>query len=179
MAEKYNASKRIKTVAYKLGEAVTVKVPVQDRGPCDLNRIPGIIVEEKNGFHKIKTQYGVLKNQYRTDELERCRSLSTDEEWGNDETITLREAARRFNRREGEVSVCTCKSGCGNKRCKCFKQNLKCTTRCHSGQNCANKGIFLHVTESFKYDYLDPKSVCNDPYSCDMSKDQNEAEGEV
>ena len=56
MAEKYNASKRIKTVAYKLGEAVTVKVPVQDRGPCDLNRIPGIIVEEKNGFHKIKTQ---------------------------------------------------------------------------------------------------------------------------
>ena len=44
---------------------------------------------------------------------------------GNDETITLREAARRFNRREGEVSVCTCKSGCGNKRCKCFQTKLE------------------------------------------------------
>ena len=54
MAEKYNASKKIKTVAYKLGEAVTVKVPVQDRGPCDLNRIPGIIVEEKMAFTKSK-----------------------------------------------------------------------------------------------------------------------------
>ena len=54
MAEKYNASKRIKTVAYKLGEAVTVKVPVQDRGPCDLNRIPGIIVQEKMAFTKSK-----------------------------------------------------------------------------------------------------------------------------
>ena len=57
-------------------------------------------------FTKSKhNNYGVLKNHYRTDELERCRSLSTDEGWGNDETITLREAARRFNRREGEVSV--------------------------------------------------------------------------
>ena len=142
MADKYNTSKRIKTVHYKLGEAVTVKVPPQDRGPCDLNRVPGIIVETNNGFHKIKTQYGVLKTQYRTDELERCRSLSTDEGWGNDEIITLREAARRFDRREEEVSVCKCKSGCGNKKCRCFKQNLKCTTRCHSGQNCTNKDIF-------------------------------------
>lgn len=99
MAEKYNASKRIKTVAFKLGEAVTVTVPLQDRGPCDLNRIPDIIMEAKNGFYKIKTQFGVLKTRYKTDELERCRSLSTDEGWGNDEIITLREAARRFNRR--------------------------------------------------------------------------------
>ena len=82
MADKYNASKTIKPAHHKLGEAVTVKVPPQDRGPCDLNRVPGIIVETNNDFHKIKTQYGTLKTQYRTDELERCRSLSTDEGWG-------------------------------------------------------------------------------------------------
>ena len=88
-------------MAFKLGEAVTVKVPPQDRGPCDLNQIPDIIVEAKNGFYKIKTQFSVLKTQYRTDELERCRSLSTNEGWGNDKIITLREVDRRFNRREG------------------------------------------------------------------------------
>ena len=129
MAEKYNASKRIKAAHFKLKEAVTVKVPAQDRGPCGMNQIPGIIVKINNGFHKIKTQYGVLKTQYRTDELERCASITGDVEgWENDEIITLREAARRFNRRKGEVSVCKCKSGCSNKKCKCFKHNLKCTS---------------------------------------------------
>ena len=145
MEEKYNASKKIKVTHFKLGEAVTVKVPAQDRGPCDMSRIPGIIIKlNKNGFHKIKTQYGILKTQYRTDELERCAFLSSVVEgWKNEEIITLREAARRFNRRKGEVSVCKCKSGCRNKKCKCFKCNLKCTTRCHSGQKCANGGSYI------------------------------------
>lgn len=77
MAEKYNASKRIKTVQFKLGEFVTVKIPSQDRAPCDMSRLPGIITEINNGFHKVKTQYGVLKTQYRSDQLERCPSLSS------------------------------------------------------------------------------------------------------
>ena len=48
--------------------------------------------------HKIRTQYGILKFQYRTDELERhaVKVMSTDG-WEADAVILLSEAAQRFS----------------------------------------------------------------------------------
>ncbi|XP_065314632.1 uncharacterized protein LOC135923677 isoform X4 [Gordionus sp. m RMFG-2023] len=40
----------------------------------------------------------------------------------------------------GKTSLCNCKMGCMNKRCECYKNNLKCSTKCHvSLNNCCNK----------------------------------------
>lgn len=144
MEKKYNAAKKIKIPAYKLGDPVTVKVPTQDRGPLDLKRIPGVIVKISNGFHKIRTQFGVLKTQYRTDELERCSFMAAEVEgWTDDAVLTLREAARKFNKRTNDVAVCKCKSTCTSRKCKCFKNGIRCTTRCHSGFDCSNKGSYI------------------------------------
>jgi len=143
MENQYNSAKKIKIPAYKVGNPVTVKVPSQDRGPLDLKRIPGVIVKISKGFHKIRTQFGVLKTQYRTDELERCSFVAAEVEgWNDDVVLTLREAARKFNKRANDVAVCKCKSGCTSRKCICFKSGICCTTRCHSGLNCSNKGMY-------------------------------------
>ena len=57
--------------------------------------------------------------------------------------------AKQFHGREGAVSVCQCKSGCSSKKCKCFKLGLKCTSQCHNGENCANKGMHIHLVIIF------------------------------
>lgn len=143
MENKYNAAKKIKIPAYEVGDAVTVKVPTLDRGPLDLKRVPGVIVKITNGFHKIRTQFGVLKTQYRTDELERCSFMVAEVDgWTDDAVLTLREVARKFNMRTNEVAVCKCKSTCATKKCQCFKNGIRCTTCCHSGLGCSNKGTY-------------------------------------
>lgn len=69
MSQQYNFAKKIKSYRFNLGDAVTVSVPSKDRGPCDLLRVPGVVVKASNGFHKICTQFAVLTTQYQTDEL--------------------------------------------------------------------------------------------------------------
>ena len=67
--------------------------------------------------YKIGTQYGILKFQYWTDELERhAIKVVTTDGWENDAVISLREAARRFNHRKDDFAVCKCKSGCNSQR---------------------------------------------------------------
>ena len=125
-------------IKYEIGDAVTIQVPAQDRGPLDLRRIPGVIVKISNGFHKIRIEFGVLKTQYRTDELEKCNLNITEVEgWDNEALLTLREAARKFNKRADVVAVYKCKSTCATRKCRCFKLGVKCTTCCHNGLSCS------------------------------------------
>ena len=141
MKRKYNASKKIKITKYQEGDMVSVRVPPEDRGPLDLKRVPGIIVKIANGLHKIRTQFGVLATQYRTDELEKYSSKVIEAEgWRNDAVLTLREAARKFNKRNNVVACCKCKSSCTTRKCRCFKLGIQCTTRCHNGLSCSNEG---------------------------------------
>lgn len=63
MKIKYNRNKRLKTVEFAVGDGVTVKVPRLDRGPCDLQRLPGVIVKRKRDCYTIRTKYGVLKKR--------------------------------------------------------------------------------------------------------------------
>ena len=96
---------------------MTVRVQSENRGPYDQQRVPGVIVKISNNTHKIRTQYGILKFQYRTDELERhaIKVVSTDG-WEDDVVISLREAAWRFNHRRDDVAVCKCKSRCNSNK---------------------------------------------------------------
>jgi len=94
-----------------VGDAVTVKVPNKDRGPCDQQRVPGVIVKICSNTHKIRTKCGILKFQYRTDELERhaVKVVSVDG-WENDSVILLREALWKFNHRQDDKMMFNCAS---------------------------------------------------------------------
>lgn len=63
MKIKYNKRKRLRTVEFSIGDGVTIKVPRSDRGPCDLRRIPGVIVRKKKDCYTIRTKFGVLKKR--------------------------------------------------------------------------------------------------------------------
>jgi len=139
MKTSYNNAKKVKVVKLQIGDGVTVRIPRHDRGVCDMKRMPGVVVGKKQGTYKIRTEYGMLQRRYRTDELQKCAYLSVSSSgWENDPIITLRSAAKQFNRRKEDVSHCNCTSGCKNNRCRCFKRGLECTTRCHSGKSCRN-----------------------------------------
>ena len=107
MVTKYNASKKIKCVQFSEGDAVTVRVPPQDRGPCDLSRVPRIISKASGEFYKIRTECGLLSRQFRSDELEKYDTVTAKSEINSEDlsVITLREAAKRFNSRKNEVSL--------------------------------------------------------------------------
>ena len=64
MKNKFNNAKRAKIEKFEVGDGVTVRVPSEDRGPCDQQRVPGVIVKISNNTHKIRTQYGILKFHY-------------------------------------------------------------------------------------------------------------------
>ena len=146
MKSRYDTSKRIKVCEFTVGDSVTFKVPVQERGPLDMKRVPEVIVKISNGCHKIRTQFGLLRTQYRPDELEKCSFKVVEVEgFDNDKEITLREAARKFNKRSDKVAVCKCKSGCKSKKCiavpaSIMEWTVPCTTHCHHGLCCSNKG---------------------------------------
>ena len=63
MKTKYNKHKGKKIVEFSIGDSVTVKVPRPDRGPCDLRRLPGVIVKKKRDCYTIRTNYGILKQR--------------------------------------------------------------------------------------------------------------------
>ena len=41
MKNKFNNAKRAKIEKFEVKDAVTIRVPKEDRGPCDQQRIPG------------------------------------------------------------------------------------------------------------------------------------------
>ena len=142
MKKQYDNSKRVKTVKFEIGDGVTVKIPRHDRGAGDLRRIPGVIIAKQYESYKIRTEYGLLKGRFRTDQLQKCFHQTVQSAgWENDPTITLRSAAKKFNRRKSDVSHCNCKSGCVNGKCTCLKNGVNCTIYCHKGTRCKNSII--------------------------------------
>ena len=53
-----------------------VRVPPQDRGPCDLSRVPGVISKASSEFYKIRTEYGLLSRQFQSGELEKYDTVA-------------------------------------------------------------------------------------------------------
>lgn len=72
---------------------------------------------------------------YRPDELQLSAHKPVEvDKWEAENKICLRSAVKLFNRRSQDVVLCKCKSDCINKRCKCFKKGIICTSLCHQGQ---------------------------------------------
>ena len=54
--------------------------------------------------------------------------------------ISLRAAAKAESISGGQgFSRCQCTGNCKTKRCKCFKSNVKCNSKCHNQRSCTNK----------------------------------------
>ena len=72
--------------------------------------------------------------------------------------VSLRAAARAESIGGGQGYFrCNCSGNCKTKRCKCFKENLKCNSRCHNQRSCSNKdqGPFNNYVSYFCVAFLD------------------------
>lgn len=143
-AEKMSNFSADRFVRIDEGECVSLAVPKVDRGPLDFGNILGVVMSIKNGVYQIGTGQGVIKGWYpRTDiGISQSRSISKEDVPVN-KFITLREAAAKQSLTGGQgFQKCNCQpsvSQCKTKRCRCFKENRLCNSRCHSKNTCCNK----------------------------------------
>ncbi|KAI1695142.1 putative KRAB-A domain-containing protein 2-like [Ditylenchus destructor] len=125
----------------KVGSSVMVPIPDVDRGRAEFPNVKGIVMEvTSEGMHKIGTEHGVLNNLYAANCITPCCEAFLSVENVPDKTVSLRTAANSSAMGSGQgVFKCGCKQKCNTTRCKCFKSNLKCNSKCHSSMPCDNK----------------------------------------
>ena len=113
-------------------------------------RLPGVISAISGEFHTIVTKYGILANKLRTGDLELYTGHIDFDYKQIDNTTSLTTACKESANRQIDLRVlqvkCNCKSQCTDKRCSCFKNNVKCNSHCHgataSAGQCRKKLIF-------------------------------------
>ncbi|CAF0918787.1 unnamed protein product [Brachionus calyciflorus] len=140
-------SQRIRSqVELNQKEKVSLEIPKIDRSSTDLPRLPGIISRVSGDFYEITTKYGILNICYRASDLEPYSGpLDFDYKTVN-KKISLREASHLFNKVRDDVIVvtCDCKGACSDNRCKCFKNEQKCSSHFHlkviTNKKCKNYG---------------------------------------
>ena len=135
------SAKRFKPA--EINDTVLVPIPDVDRGRCDFPNIKAVVVEKHKDGHlwKLGTKSGVLDQWYSRNQfqptLEKFLSI---EEIPMDKEISLRAAARSESVTGGQgYARCNCTGDCKTKRCKCFKSQVSCNSKCHNKRSCSNK----------------------------------------
>ena len=130
-----------------------------DRAATDNKRILCRIVyiagsKEQPGY-KLRCLYGLLKGLHPTSALAAVstaiqksqRSSISINKTGNE--ITLAHAASQASTSNKVGVSCNCK-GCGTRRCRCYKNDLKCSIYCHNTDyDCKNLKSLAERTEIF------------------------------
>ena len=152
MAKRYNARHNVKI--FKIGDIVTFHIPKDDRTPTDNLRICCRILEipHENRF-KLLIEFGVLTNLYPTSQLnwvvnELSFELINKFDKALTKEITLHTAAAK-NSTSDRVSIsCNCSKDQCMKRCRCVRNNVKCSIYCHDeDRDCGNLGPLVSRTE--------------------------------
>jgi hypothetical protein len=119
---------------FTAGDVVTVKLPRGTRTSTDNKKIfAQVLSVQKPNRYKLQTQYGVIERLLPTKELERV-PLSMGIVVNRPSTkIALSKAALEASTSDQAVVSCKCRGLCNKKRCRCFKEQKKCTIHCHGG----------------------------------------------
>ncbi|XP_046603679.1 uncharacterized protein LOC124297098 [Neodiprion virginianus] len=126
------------------GDCITLAVSTVDRASIDFSRILGVVLDKQNEVYQIGTKAGIMKGWSSRPEIQKSgASMITLLDVRRDNFLTLREAAVAQSKCGGQgYKKCNCKvtkEQCSTKRCSCFKANMKCGSRCHNSNPCANK----------------------------------------
>ena len=147
MTSKYNKYHRFQS--FVVGQYVTAIISRLDRAATDNNRILCRIVDnagsnEQPGY-ELRFLHGLLKGLHPTSALAAV-STAVQQSQGNPisinktgNEITLAHAASQAST-SNKVGVSrNCKTGCGTRRCRCYRNDLKCSIYCHNTEcDCSN-----------------------------------------
>ena len=135
------SAKRFKPA--EINDTVLVPIPDLDRGRCDYPNIKAVVLEIHPGGHswKLGTKSGVLDQWYSRNQFQpTLEKFMSVEDVPLDKEISLRAAARAESVSGGQGYFrCNCTGDCKTKRCKCFKAQVKCNSKCHNQRSCSNK----------------------------------------
>ena len=116
---------------------VLVPIPDLDRGRCEHPNLKAI----NRTLWKLGLMSGILDQWYSRNQFQpTLEKFLSVEDVNLESEISLRAAARAesIGGCQGYFR-CNCSGNCKTKRCKCFKDNLKCNSRCHNQRSCCNK----------------------------------------
>lgn len=138
-AERMLSRTRNKLKEVRPGECVAVFVSEFDRGRGDPANIVGVVLEAKDGRYRIGTRAGIIKNWLERNSFERTKFTGISKKNIPNNEVSIREIVCHLSVGTGQgFKKCSCKSNCNNKRCACFKSDLKCNSACHKGKSCEN-----------------------------------------
>lgn len=133
MVKKY--AKQHEIDVFSEGDIVTVKLPKGTRTSTDLRRIFGkIIAVSPKHTYQIQTEWGIIDRGIPTKELIRppqaVADLIVTTSWPNNK-LALSAIALKASTSDRVIISCKCKGLCNTKRCRCFKENQRCSVYCH------------------------------------------------
>jgi hypothetical protein len=80
--------------------------------------------------------YGVLENKFEVGQFvdlkDACPNELKQTNVGNLKSITLIEASKLYSRCSTTGHTCNCRGKCSTRSCPCKKENVFCSTKCHS-----------------------------------------------
>ncbi|CAF0949887.1 unnamed protein product [Brachionus calyciflorus] len=143
MCKKHDRKRNKRTVLFKKGDCVSLKIPSIDVGGSELSRLPCIVKEMIHDKYQLVCEYGIIESHLRIEELELYSGLLEFEVDKVTEMISIRAAAALAGNRTKaikEIEVeCDCTGKCNTKQCKCIKANLKCNSHCHRKKSVDSK----------------------------------------
>jgi hypothetical protein len=120
---------------FTTGEIVAVKLPVGTRTSTDNKRIYArVLAAPHDHRYQLQTVWGVVDRLFPVKDLVRV-PLSVAASYdiqGPAKKLSLKKVAEHASTSERVVISCKCKGLCYNKRCNCFKNQVKCSVHCHS-----------------------------------------------
>jgi len=157
MTEKYNRHHKIEI--FTVGQYVTVKVPRADRTSTDnrrlLCRVVGVAGSTTKRGYQLHCEYGLLQRLWSTSALAGVTAAIQQHQGdvislsqsGNE--ITLAQAAANASTSNRAGVSCNCKKTCDQRRCRCFKNELRCSVYSHKDDDhdCANLKPLSERTE--------------------------------
>lgn len=145
-AERMVKRSRVDFKSGEVGDNVAVPVPLVDRGRGDARNILGVILNRdiSTDTYTIGVKAGVLKGGFSRNQFDLCpQRLLNNEDICLDKVISLRSAVIAESASGGQgFTKCNCVHGkkrCGTNKCSCFRNDLKCNSKCHSSLTCPNK----------------------------------------
>ena len=132
---------------YVRGDTVGVSIAKEDRSGIGMKLLPCKVLEKTHDKFRLYSKSGILSTTFRHTDIHDMRNIHFPDLEQTDaatlDTIKMTAASRLNsnwkNLQKSTRSICNCNGHCMDKRCHCFKNNLKCSTKCHSQRQCKNK----------------------------------------